>query len=154
MRHFLRQWLALTFVTALLVPQLVLAQAGGATQPAPRAAAITTANTGLDAAAAGTGLSNACQGAAGAACVARIMGGIINVVLSMVGFLLVFYLIYGGILWMTSGGEQDGVKKAKMMIQNAVIGLVVLGASFAISSFVLSSLGTAFGEGTAGVTPP
>ncbi len=146
MRFRFRQFLALSVVAALWVPQLAFAQATGGTAPAPARASITTANTGLDAAAANTGLSNACQGAQGSACVARIMGGLINIVLSLVGFLLLFYLLYGGILWMTSGGDTEGVQKAKTMIQNAVVGMIILGASFAISSFVLSQLATAFGE--------
>lgn len=69
-----------------------------------------------------------------------IVGNIINVVLGFLGIVLLFYLLYGGFLWMTSGGSEDGVKKAKQMIQNAIIGLVIIVSSYAISNFVLQQL--------------
>ncbi len=70
----------------------------------------------------------------------QIIGTIVNVVLGFMGIVLLFYLIYGGFLWMTSGGESKGVDAAKKMIQNAIIGLVIIVSSYAISSFVLSQL--------------
>ncbi len=69
-----------------------------------------------------------------------IIGNIINVVLGFLGIVLLFYLIYGGFKWMTSGGSEDGVKQAKTMIQNAIIGLVIIVSSYAISTFVLGQL--------------
>lgn len=69
-----------------------------------------------------------------------ILGGIINIMLGFVGILLLVYLIYGGFLWMTSGGSEDGAKKAKTMITNAIIGLLIVVAAFALSTFVLGSL--------------
>lgn len=70
----------------------------------------------------------------------QIVGTIINVVLGFMGIVLLFYLIYGGFKWMTSGGESKGVDEAKKMIQNAIIGLVIIVSSYAISSFVLGQL--------------
>ena len=69
-----------------------------------------------------------------------IVGNIINVVLGFMGIVLLFYLIYGGFLWMTSGGDSKGVDAAKTMIRNAIIGLVIIVASYAISTFVLQQL--------------
>ncbi|MBU2566836.1 pilin [Patescibacteria group bacterium] len=68
------------------------------------------------------------------------IGRIINIALGFIGILLLVYLVYGGFLWMTSGGSDEGVKKAQTMIKNAVIGLVIVVAAFAISNFVLLSL--------------
>lgn len=69
-----------------------------------------------------------------------IAGRIINVVLGFLGIVLLFYFLYGGFKWMTSGGEEDGVKEAKEMIKNAVIGLVIVMAAYALSDFVLRQL--------------
>lgn len=69
-----------------------------------------------------------------------IIGNIINVVLGFLGIVLLFYLLYGGFLWMTSGGDSKGVDSAKAMIRNAIIGLVIIVSSYAISNFVLSQL--------------
>jgi len=70
----------------------------------------------------------------------QMVGSIINVVLGFLGIVLLVYLLYAGFLWMTAGGDEDKVKKAKSMITNAIIGLVIIVAAFAISSFVLGSL--------------
>lgn len=69
-----------------------------------------------------------------------ILGQIINVVLGFLGILLLGYLLYAGFLWMTAGGVKDNVDKAKGMIKNAIIGLVIIVAAFSISNFVLTSL--------------
>lgn len=69
-----------------------------------------------------------------------IVGKIINVVLGFLGIVLLFYFIYGGFKWMTAGGDPKGVDEAKNMIKNAVIGLVIIMASYALSNFVLAQL--------------
>ena len=69
-----------------------------------------------------------------------IIGRIINVVLGFLGILLLVYILYAGFLWMTAGGNEDNVKKAKTMIKNSIIGLVIIIAAFAISNFVLTQL--------------
>lgn len=69
-----------------------------------------------------------------------IAGNLINVALGFLGILLLGYMLYAGFLWMTSGGDTERSEKALTMIRNAVIGLVIIVAAFAISSFVLGSL--------------
>ncbi len=70
----------------------------------------------------------------------EIVGQIINVALGFLGVVLLAYMLYAGFLWMTAGGSEDGVTKAKTMIRNAIIGLIVIVAAFALSNFVLGSL--------------
>ncbi len=69
-----------------------------------------------------------------------IAGSIINVALGFLGIILLGYMLYAGFLWMTSGGDTERSGQALTMIRNAVIGLVIIVAAFAISSFVLGSL--------------
>lgn len=69
-----------------------------------------------------------------------IAGNIINVILGFLGIVLLGYMIYAGFLWMTSGGETEKAKEARTMIANAIIGLIIIVAAFAISNFVLGSL--------------
>lgn len=72
----------------------------------------------------------------------RIIGNIINIVLSFLGILLLVYFLYAGFLWMTSGGGEDGKKKAITMMKNAVIGLVIIVVAYALSNFVLTQIVT------------
>lgn len=73
------------------------------------------------------------------------IGALINAVLSFVmvlGALLVFfYLIWGGIEWITSGGDKGKTEGARNKITAAVIGLIILAASYAILQLILRFLG-------------
>ena len=72
----------------------------------------------------------------------NLIANVINILLGTLGIILVVIIIYAGILYMTAGGEDEKVKKAKKMITQGVIGLVLIIAAFAISSFVISQLVT------------
>ncbi len=85
-------------------------------------------------------VGNAAEISGGTTDLYSIVGRIINVVLGFLGIVLLFYFIYGGFKWMTAGGDEKGVGEAKTMIKNAVIGLVIIMASYALSNFVLSQL--------------
>ncbi len=73
------------------------------------------------------------------------IGSIISTVLSFImaiAALLVFmYLIWGGIQWITSGGDKGKTEEARNKITAAVIGLIVLAASYAILQIGLNVLG-------------
>ncbi len=72
-------------------------------------------------------------------------GALINFVLRVVmiiAALLVFlYLIMGGIEYITSGGEKGKTEAARNKITAAIVGLVILAASYAILTLVLRFLG-------------
>jgi hypothetical protein len=85
------------------------------------------------------GIQGTCTATDGS-CLYGIVGRVLNVVLGFLGIVLLFYFIYGGFKWMTAGGDEKGVGEAKTMIRNAVIGLVIIMASYALSNFVLSQL--------------
>lgn len=58
------------------------------------------------------------------------------------GIVTLVYIFLGGLTWITSGGDKAGSEKAKSMITDAVIGIVVLAGSFALIKFIDSVLGT------------
>lgn len=152
----------LSFVFLLfLLPTFVFAQPTGGTPPVPTptqqpSTGIASVAAGIDAASQGTGLQNFCHGNF-QSCVESIVGGVVNIVLSLVGIILLGYTLYAGFLWMTSGGEKDQAEEAMKMIRQAVIGLLIVIMSFVISSYVLSALGN-ISQGRAapppGVTAP
>ena len=69
-----------------------------------------------------------------------VVGTIINVALSLMGILATVLIVYAGFKWMTAGGNEENVKSAQKILMAAVIGLVIILAAYAISSFVLRSL--------------
>jgi hypothetical protein len=75
------------------------------------------------------------------------LGMLINVLLGLLGIIFLVLTIYAGFLWMTAGGDEKQVAKAKQIIITAVIGLVILLSAYAISQFVIDQLVTATGSG-------
>src|SRR3989339_791554 len=51
-------------------------------------------------------------------------------------------VIYGGILYVTSAGEEEKTGKAKKILMYAIIGIVIIFLSFAIVNTVISGAGT------------
>ena len=70
---------------------------------------------------------------------------IINVILSFLGVLAIAIILYGGFVWMTSGGAPEKIDKAKKILISGAIGLLIILASFAIAQFILNSLTKATG---------
>ena len=70
---------------------------------------------------------------------------IIRIALSLLGIIAVGIIMYAGFTWMTSGGNEDKIATAKKTLINAVIGLTIIMASFAIVQFVISALSDATG---------
>jgi hypothetical protein len=79
----------------------------------------------------------------------QIIGGVISSGLSLLGVVLLVILIYGGVMWMMAGGDETKTKKARQSITNAVIGLIIVVAAYAIAGYVLTGLNAALG-GTTG----
>ncbi len=69
-----------------------------------------------------------------------IIGKVIRAVLGVVGSLALLMFIYGGGLWLTSGGESEKIKKGMDTVLWATIGLVVIFAAYALVNFVIKGL--------------
>jgi hypothetical protein len=63
------------------------------------------------------------------------------------------FLIFGGMEWITSGGDSGKLQSARGKIMAAVIGLLVLASTWAIMNFVVSLLGYKNLEETVENTP-
>jgi uncharacterized membrane protein len=60
---------------------------------------------------------------------------IISWVLGIVSLVAVVMIIIGGLQWMTSGGNEEKVEKAKKTISSAVVGIVIVILAWAIVIF-------------------
>lgn len=49
-------------------------------------------------------------------------------------------MIIGGVMWMTASGNEQHVEKAKSLITNAVIGMIIVFSAYAITYFVTNTL--------------
>jgi hypothetical protein len=70
----------------------------------------------------------------------EVIGQIIYYAITFVGVIFLALTIYAGLLWMTAGGNEEKIKKAKKLITNSVIGLVIVLSAAAITDYILTKL--------------
>lgn len=92
--------------------------------------------TGLDSAATDSGYNKTLS-------LPTLIGKFIGIILGIIGIVFVIYLIIAGITYFTAAGDNDKVKKAKAMIRDSVIGIIIMISAYAISSFVVEQLANA-----------
>lgn len=88
------------------------------------------ANTVLNVACAGRNLS-----------LGQVIGFVVTLAFIIAILVALFFLIWGGIKWITSGGDKGGVESARNQIVAAVIGLIIVFLAFFILNLVLQLFG-------------
>ena len=63
---------------------------------------------------------------------------ITNIVVTFVGPIMILMLVAGGIMYIISGGDEGKTDKAKKILFNAIIGIIVIYGAFAIVSTFIS----------------
>ena len=85
----------------------------------------------------------------------ELIGSVLGTGLSLVGVLFFALMLYGGLTWMLARGNSEQETKALDTITAAIIGIIIVLASYAITNFVFKSIGpgTASSGGVATTTP-
>lgn len=65
---------------------------------------------------------------------------IINWTLGILALLATIIILYGGFTWMLAQGDEAKIEKAKLILRNAVIGLVIILASWGIARYIINLL--------------
>jgi type IV secretion system pilin len=71
---------------------------------------------------------------------AKILGTIVRTFLALLGVIFIIYIIFGGYQWMTAGGNEEQITKAKSIIKNGVIGLIIILSAAVIYKFIADFL--------------
>lgn len=66
---------------------------------------------------------------------------IFNVVIMVAGIAFVVLFLVGGIQYLTAAGNEEQSQKAKKLLLDAVVGLVLVLAAWAIGGWILTQLG-------------
>ncbi len=85
---------------------------------------------------------------------AELVATIIKAFLGLLGIIFVVLIIYAGYGWMTAAGDEEKVNKAKNTLKQAVIGLIIIIAAYAITFFIFSNLPGGPSGGGGGGSPP
>lgn len=69
-----------------------------------------------------------------------VVGAVVGVALGLVGTVFLILMIYAGYNWMTAQGEEEKVTKAKAIIIQSIIGIIIVVGAYAAWRFVFSRL--------------
>lgn len=75
----------------------------------------------------------------------------IKAFLSILGILFIILVILGGYYWMTAGGDETKMAKAKDTLKKAIIGLIIIISAYAITAFIFKALDDTAGSGGSGM---
>lgn len=73
--------------------------------------------------------------------IGTLLTGVINAAIIIGALAALMFIILGGIQWITSGGDKNKTDEAQKKITNAVVGLIVTVAAYAIWLAIKSFLG-------------
>ena len=65
---------------------------------------------------------------------------VIGIVLSFLALIFLTLIIVSGFQWMTAGGNEETVGKAKKRLINSVIGLIIVLAAYGITYFIFTKI--------------
>ena len=89
------------------------------------------------------------NGAATLQCIPAVFKNVVSWAFILAGIAAVFFIIFSGIKFITSGGDPKQVEEARKTMTYAIIGLLVILLSFAIINIIAGITGvsciTAFG---------
>ena len=77
-----------------------------------------------------------------------IIANIIQIILGFLGIIFVSLLIFAGVRYMTSAGNEDQAKKALSQIKDAIIGLAIVLTSWVITTTILRYITRAVNNNT------
>lgn len=67
-----------------------------------------------------------------------VVAAVIKGALGVVAIIFFIIIVIAGFRWMTGGGNEESITKAKKMIANATIGLIVIIFSYAITTLIFN----------------
>ena len=79
--------------------------------------------------------------------IGQILSATISLIFIIAGLAAFIFLIWGGIHWITSGGDKAGVESAQHRIQAALLGLFIVFAAWAIMLVAQAFFGICLGIG-------
>lgn len=74
------------------------------------------------------------------------IGNVISALLALSGTLALVMFVWGGVQWLTSGGNRDKIQKGKQTLIWAVAGLVFIFSAYAVVNVVLEALSVTAGS--------
>lgn len=81
------------------------------------------------------------KGFFGFTCITQFVFRIVDAALIGAGILVLVLFVWGGLEWMTSGGDKGKTETARSRLTNAVIGVAIVAVSYAFWKIILTFFG-------------
>jgi hypothetical protein len=101
-------------------------------------------NEGLNSVGTNAGFPQNGGGFLGANTVVGVIGVVIKLALFVSGALAVLFVVIGGVMYLTSAGNQEQADKGKKTITNALIGIIIIILSYVIVNVVVNLVNCGF----------
>jgi len=101
----------------------------------------TDSNTNADADSSDSGSTETLDNPIGATSIPGMFGNVLEALLAMLGSAAFLVFIYGGIMMITSSGNEEKIKKSRQILVWAALGVAAVLASYSIIQFVFSIFG-------------
>ncbi|PIR43059.1 hypothetical protein COV24_04750 [candidate division WWE3 bacterium CG10_big_fil_rev_8_21_14_0_10_32_10] len=85
--------------------------------------------------------------------ISGVIGNVLGLILSLVGVIFFAIMIYGGIKWMTSRGNEQKTGEALGTIISATIGLIIIMSSYILVTFLFKEAGGGPAQNSACANP-
>lgn len=86
----------------------------------------------------------------GSSVIPTAINSIFTLIFVIAGIVALFFIIYGGISWITSAGDKEKIQAARGKIVYAIIGLIIILSSY----LIISTVGNLFGVNILNIPAP
>jgi hypothetical protein len=86
--------------------------------------------------------------------IGKLISSLVGLLLILSALIAFIYLILGGISWITSGGDKAAMEGARNKITHAIVGLIIVGAAWAVMILVQNFLGVQIIGGSLNIPTP
>lgn len=69
-----------------------------------------------------------------------ILADAITIALEFLGIIFLSIIVYAGFRWLTAGGNDDNISKARGLIFNGIIGLIIVLSAYAVTIFIIENV--------------
>lgn len=73
--------------------------------------------------------------------IGQLISAVVGTLLIIAALMAFLFLIMGGLQWITSGGDKAAMETARNKITHAIVGLIIVGAAWAVMMLVQNFLG-------------
>lgn len=135
-RHFLRSGvlIIMAYLSFSFLLSVALAQAPEAGQ------GLNVTNSAIDALDTTAGAAKITADPKTSPTVAQIVGGVINIALGIFGLFFFTLTIYGGIIWLTAGGNKERADKAVKILTNSSVGVIIIIIAYLVTNYIVFQL--------------